>query len=212
MKPLANLSLLKLAIVTLATSGITVGTIAAAIAAPRLDLSNSAGTTLSYRPLVEPSLNSSVLQDQPSFPDLPPLASANTYLPGSPADLSHYIWPAQGTLTSSFGPRWGRMHQGIDIAGPVGTPIMAVASGVVVDASWSSGGYGNVVKIQHVDGSFTLYGHNQRNLVKQGQQVEQGQIIAEMGSTGNSTGPHCHFEIHLPKQGVVNPIAYLPSK
>jgi len=81
---------------------------------------------------------------------------------------------------------------------------------VVITASWNSGGYGNLVDIRHPDGSLTRYGHNSRLLVRVGQQVQQGQEISEMGSTGFSTGPHCHFEVHPPGHGAVNPIAYLP--
>jgi murein DD-endopeptidase MepM/ murein hydrolase activator NlpD len=143
-------------------------------------------------------------------PDLPPLLSADAYLPSSTADFTGYIWPASGMLTSGYGWRWGRMHQGIDIAAPVGTPVVAAAPGVVEYSGWNSGGYGNMVEIRHPDGSMTRYAHNSRNLVQVGDEVEQGQQIAEMGSTGYSTGPHVHFEVHLPDQGTVNPIAYLP--
>jgi lysostaphin len=104
------------------------------------------------------------------------------------------------------------MHKGIDVAAPVGTPIVAVAPGVVVRSGWNSGGYGNLVDIKHSDGSLSRYAHNSRLMVKAGQQVEQGQQIAAMGSTGNSTGPHCHFEIHLSGKGAVNPMAYLPHR
>jgi murein DD-endopeptidase MepM/ murein hydrolase activator NlpD len=103
------------------------------------------------------------------------------------------------------------MHRGVDIAGPVGTPIYAAAPGVVVSSGWNSGGYGNLVDIRHPDGSMTRYAHNSRLMVQAGQQVRQGQQIAAMGSTGFSTGPHLHFEIHVPSQGTVNPIAMLPS-
>ncbi|RAQ40206.1 peptidase M23, partial [Arthrospira sp. O9.13F] len=106
--------------------------------------------------------------------------------------------------------RWGRMHRGIDIAGPVGTPILAAAPGVVIFSGWNSGGYGNLVELEHPDGSVTLYAHNHRNLVSKGQKVTQGQLIAEMGSTGFSTGPHLHFEIHPTGNGAVNPMALLP--
>jgi murein DD-endopeptidase MepM/ murein hydrolase activator NlpD len=121
------------------------------------------------------------------------------------------IWPARGSLSSRYGRRWGRMHQGIDIAGPIGTPIVAAADGVVVASGYSSGGYGNVIDIQHADGSFTRYGHNSRLLASVGQQVKQGQNIAEMGNTGRSTGPHLHFEYHSGSGNAVNPMAYLPS-
>jgi murein DD-endopeptidase MepM/ murein hydrolase activator NlpD len=141
-------------------------------------------------------------------PSLPPL-NAEPYLPD--ASVNGYIWPAQGVLTSGFGWRWGRMHKGIDIAGPIGTPIVAAASGTVITAGWNSGGYGNLVEIQHADGSVSLYAHNSRVNVRVGQRVQQGQQIAEMGSTGYSTGPHLHFEIHPSGQGAVNPMAYLPQ-
>lgn len=141
-------------------------------------------------------------------PELPSLSSPDRYLPDA-SIFKGYIWPTKGSLTSGFGWRWGRMHRGIDIAGPVGTPIVAAAEGVVVTSGWNSGGYGNLVEIRHADGSLTLYAHNQRILVEEGQRVTQGQLIAEMGSTGFSTGPHLHFEIHPAGQGAVNPITYL---
>lgn len=154
-------------------------------------------------------------------PQMPPLAAVDRYLPQNidentnpiPSSSStSYIWPAKGVLTSGYGWRWGRMHRGIDIANSTGTPIYASSSGVVVQAGWNRGGYGNVVDIRHADGSLTRYGHNSRILVQVGQQVEQGQQIAAMGSTGFSTGPHTHFEIHPPGKGAINPIAFLPSR
>ncbi|MGF1521243.1 MAG: peptidoglycan DD-metalloendopeptidase family protein [Leptolyngbyaceae cyanobacterium] len=145
-------------------------------------------------------------------PDLPALPAQGEYLPEAPDQFEGYMWPAQGVLTSGYGWRWGRMHQGVDIAGPVGTPIFSAAAGTVVRSGWNSGGYGNVVDIRHPDGSLTRYAHNSRLLVEEGQEVRQGQQIAEMGSTGYSTGPHLHFEIHLPDQGAVNPSAYLPGR
>lgn len=159
-----------------------------------------------YRPLpITPS-------GQTVTPGMPMLPGAGDFLPQAPAESSGYVWPTRGTFTSGYGWRWGRMHRGIDIAGPVGTPVVAAASGVVVRSGWNSGGYGNVVDIRHRDGSMTRYAHNSRLLVREGQQVNQGQSIAQMGSTGFSTGPHLHFEIHLPGNGTVNPIAYLPGR
>ncbi|MBD2022462.1 peptidoglycan DD-metalloendopeptidase family protein [Leptolyngbya sp. FACHB-36] len=157
-----------------------------------------------YEPLLPSSLGQMV------SPDLPPLGSVDSYLPNSSGKFAGYIWPTKGVLTSGYGWRWGRMHKGIDIAAPIGTPVVAAASGVVITAGWNSGGYGNLVEVQHPDGSVTLYAHNERILVREGQQVEQGQQISEMGSTGYSTGPHCHFEVHLPGHGSVNPMAHLP--
>lgn len=122
-----------------------------------------------------------------------------------------YIWPTKGVLTSGFGRRRDRMHKGIDIAGPIGTPVVAAANGEVISAGWNSGGYGNLVKLKHTDGSVTLYAHNSEILVKEGSQVPQGKPISKMGSTGNSTGPHLHFEVHPNGGKAENPIAFLPS-
>jgi lysostaphin len=143
-------------------------------------------------------------------PDLPPLQNPYNY-PGSSQEMNGHIWPARGTLTSGYGQRWGRMHRGIDIAAPTGTPIFASAPGVIVYARWNSGGYGNLVQIRHTDGSVTRYAHNSRIFVQEGQVVDQGQHIAAMGSTGRSTGPHLHFEVHPEGRGAVNPMAFLPS-
>ncbi|NJL62436.1 MAG: M23 family metallopeptidase [Methylacidiphilales bacterium] len=106
---------------------------------------------------------------------------------------SNLIYPAQGILSQGFRKY---QHEGIDIANASGTPILAAAKGKVIQVGWDDWGLGNVIKIQHPDGRKTVYGHNRRILVSQGQQVNQGQIIAEMGSTGNSSAPHLHFEIH----------------
>lgn len=145
-------------------------------------------------------------------PDMPILPEAGEFLPEAPAYFDGYVWPTQGTVTSGYGWRWGRMHRGVDVAGPVGTPVVAAAMGVVEQAGWNSGGYGNLVEIRHPDGSLTRYAHNNRLNVSAGQTVRQGQQIAEMGSTGYSTGPHLHFEVHMSGQGAVNPVAYLPSR
>ncbi|WP_013334428.1 M23 family metallopeptidase [Gloeothece verrucosa] len=123
-----------------------------------------------------------------------------------------YIWPTYGIVTSGFGQRLsGKIHTGIDIAGPIGTPIFAAASGVVVFAGWSTEGYGNLVTLKHPDGSLTLYGHNEHILVNVGQPVQQGQQISAMGNTGNSSGPHLHFEIRPQGKEAANPRAFLPT-
>ncbi|AFZ46155.1 Peptidase M23 [Cyanobacterium stanieri PCC 7202] len=145
-------------------------------------------------------------------PELPSqLNSPDQHLPETRRPFNGYIWPARGTFTSGFGPRWGRMHRGIDIAGPVGTPIVAAADGEVISSGWNSGGFGNWVRIRHSDGSITLYAHNSRNHVRRGQQVRQGQLIADMGSTGFSTGPHLHFEIHRGGRAV-DPMGHLARR
>jgi murein DD-endopeptidase MepM/ murein hydrolase activator NlpD len=157
-----------------------------------------------YAPLMQP------LTGRMVSPDLPPLSNPDTYLPGQV--FTGYIWPAKGMLTSGFGWRWGRMHQGIDIAADVGTPVYAAAMGVVEFAGWNSGGYGNMIDIRHADGSLTRYAHLSAIFVRQGQQINQSEQIAAMGSTGYSTGPHLHFEVHPKGEGAVNPIAFLPQQ
>ncbi len=125
----------------------------------------------------------------------------------SQASSSGYIWPAHGILTSSFGWRWGRMHEGIDIAVGNGTPVVASASGTVIVAGWM-GGYGNLVVIDHGNGVSTAYGHNTGVTVGVGQSVAQGQLIAYSGNTGHSTGPHIHFEVRI-NGAPVDPLGYL---
>lgn len=143
-------------------------------------------------------------------PQLPPLKTPD--FPDAPSQYTSYIWPAQGVLTSGFGRRWGRMHRGIDVAGPIGTPVVAAASGYVISSGWNSGGFGNLIKVRHNDGSVTYYAHNHRLLVRTGDYVEQGQQIAEMGSTGRSTGPHLHFEIRLEGKKAINPMTLLARR
>ncbi|MDP8965141.1 MAG: peptidoglycan DD-metalloendopeptidase family protein [Cyanobacteriota bacterium] len=174
------------------------------LAAPRGLVATAPAPAESYNPAVRTRVGQTV------SPELPPISAPDISQPGNPNQISGYIWPTKGVLTSGYGRRWGRMHKGIDIAAPVGTPVVAAAPGVVVTAGWNSGGYGNLVEIQHPDGSLTLYAHNNRILVRRGQEVAQGQQISEMGSTGFSTGPHCHFEVHAAGRGAVNPIALLP--
>jgi len=161
------------------------------------------------------SQSSSVVETTVS-PQLPPLAAIDRYLPKPIDELAPpakgFVWPAKGVFTSGFGPRWGRMHKGIDIAAPTGTPIYAAADGVVVSAGWNRGGYGKLVDIRHADGTLTRYAHNSKILVRKGQRVQQGQTISKMGSTGFSTGPHLHFEIRKGGTKAVNPIAFLPPR
>jgi murein DD-endopeptidase MepM/ murein hydrolase activator NlpD len=145
-------------------------------------------------------------------PEIPTLTAA-AYLPDvNDYGLSTgYIWPADGMMTSGFGWRWGRVHQGIDIAAPTGTPILAAASGVVDFAGWNDGGYGNMIDIRHPDGTITRYGHLNAIYVTEGQSVSQTQVIAAMGSTGFSTGPHLHFEIRPNGGSAIDPMAFLAS-
>ena len=117
--------------------------------------------------------------------------------------------PSDGEFSSSFGLRWGGsdFHPGVDIADDYGTPVFATASGTVTFAGWNSGGYGNLVEIDHENGIQTLYAHNEEVLVHEGQQVKKGEMIALMGSTGFSTGPHVHYEVIVNGEQV-NPSRY----
>ncbi|MEA2931607.1 MAG: hypothetical protein QOI56_392 [Actinomycetota bacterium] len=118
------------------------------------------------------------------------------------------IWPASGPITSGFGSRWGRMHTGIDIGAGYGEPIEAAKAGTVILAGYN-GGYGNCVVIDHGGGFSTLYGHMSNIEVSEGQSVASGELIGEVGSTGNSTGPHLHFETRTGGDPE-NPMGYLP--
>jgi murein DD-endopeptidase MepM/ murein hydrolase activator NlpD len=147
-----------------------------------------------------------------SWPDTPEFGDPKPPFRGTTNPSTAWVWPAQGMFTSGYGWRWGRMHKGIDVANNVGTPIVAAKEGQVTFAGWHDGGYGYLVEISHPDGSRSLYAHNSRLLVSKGEEVSQGQAISQMGSTGRSTGPHLHFEIHPPGKGAVNPLQMLPPR
>ncbi|MCO1654890.1 M23 family metallopeptidase [Pseudonocardia humida] len=119
-----------------------------------------------------------------------------------------YVNPTEGRFTSGFGSRWGTTHQGIDIAGPVGTPIYALTEGVVEEAGPASG-FGLWVVLRHPDGTQTVYGHVNRIFVEEGQRVDAGEEIAEMGNKGHSTGPHLHFEVWDEDGTKLNPLPWL---
>jgi murein DD-endopeptidase MepM/ murein hydrolase activator NlpD len=125
------------------------------------------------------------------------------------ASSSGFAWPMCAPVTSEYGPRWGRMHRGIDQGASSGTPIGASKAGTVIFADWQ-GGYGRMVLIDHHDGVVTAYAHMSGFSVSQGASVSQGQTIGTVGSTGNSTGPHLHFETRV-NGSAVNPRQYLPG-
>ncbi len=135
-------------------------------------------------------------------------APAPTYSsPSRTPSAAGFIWPVHGVVTSGYGWRWGRMHEGIDIAVGSGTPVVSAAAGTVIVAGWL-GGYGNLVVVDHGNGIATAYGHNSTVTVGTGQYVAQGQLIAYSGNTGNSTGPHVHFEVRI-NGAAVDPFGYL---
>jgi murein DD-endopeptidase MepM/ murein hydrolase activator NlpD len=121
-----------------------------------------------------------------------------------------FMWPVNGTLSSSFGPRGQSFHDGIDIAAAPGTQVTAAREGIVIYSD-TLRGYGNVVIVEHGGGYATVYAHNEENLVRAGDRVRQGQGIARLGSSGRTSGPNLHFEVR--KNNIArNPIYFLPSQ
>lgn len=121
------------------------------------------------------------------------------------------VQPVSGVLTSNFGSRWGAHHGGLDVAAPIGTPILAAADGEVTAAGPASG-FGLWVKVMHEDGTETVYGHVNDFSVTPGQHVTAGQQIATVGNRGQSTGPHLHFEVHDPSGAKVDPAEWLSTR
>lgn len=117
-----------------------------------------------------------------------------------------------GEITSCFGQRWGVLHAGIDLAADAGTPIHAVAAGTVLAAGWVYSGYGISVMIDHGGGVQTHYAHQSRTIVQPGQKVKAGQVIGYEGSTGDSTGPHLHFEVHLGLWNQTDPAPFMRAR
>lgn len=122
-----------------------------------------------------------------------------------------FVMPTKGVFTSGFGYRWGALHAGVDLAGPVGTPIYAASDGVVIDAG-PTAGYGAWVKLRHSDGTVTLYGHVNTWTVQIGQRVMAGDQIATIGNRGNSTGPHLHFEVLVNGTNHIDPTPWLAAR
>jgi murein DD-endopeptidase MepM/ murein hydrolase activator NlpD len=135
----------------------------------------------------------------------PPTPASPDPVPG----IETFIWPVNGTINSGYGPRGLSFHDGIDIAAPEGTPIRAIEDGEVIYSDQLRG-YGNMVILRHADGIVSVYAHNESNLVREGQSVVRGEVVARVGSTGRVSGPHLHFEIR--KNNVAqDPLRYLPQ-
>ncbi|MGX7827500.1 M23 family metallopeptidase [Actinokineospora sp. 24-640] len=122
-----------------------------------------------------------------------------------------YVRPTVGSFTSGFGARWGKTHYGIDVANRIGTPIVSVADGRVIEAGTASG-FGLWLRIQHDDGTIGVYGHIDDYVVFEGDRVKAGELIAHMGNRGQSTGPHLHFEIWDSSGHKMNPSSWLARK
>lgn len=130
-------------------------------------------------------------------------------IPTIEVDHGRFRWPLEGELSSGYGVRRGRRHDGVDIRAKIGTPVAVAADGEVVFAKRMRG-YGNLVLVKHDDDFFTVYAHNSANLVKTGKKVKKGEIIAKVGRTGRATGPHLHFEVREGSKSR-NPLFFLPK-
>jgi LysM repeat protein len=138
------------------------------------------------------------------------LAALVPQVPGHPSARQYgleFAWPVRGKLSSRYGWRSGRHHEGIDISARPGTPVRAAEAGRVILSDWL-GSYGRVVIVKHAGHYSTVYAHNRRNLVNEGQFVERGDVIAEVGTSGNASGPHVHFEVRRDRTPE-DPMAYL---
>jgi murein DD-endopeptidase MepM/ murein hydrolase activator NlpD len=147
---------------------------------------------------------------KPPVAAAPPVRAAAPAKPQAPAGIGGAIRILSGPVTSGFGGRWGTVHEGLDVAAPIGTPIHVPLAGVVISSGPASG-FGLWVRVQHNDGTITVYGHINRSFVQVGQRVAAGQVIAETGNRGQSTGPHLH--IGVMQNGVyVNPKPWLDAR
>jgi hypothetical protein len=174
------------------------------------------------RPLFTTRTTVTLTRKQPALPEPKPeprddggpttaaKATAGGEATVGPVSASGFTWPATGRISSGYGQRSGRLHAGVDIAVPTGTPIVAAKAGTVTFAGWANG-YGNAVYIDHGAGQVTRYAHASKLLVRTGQRVGQGERIALSGSTGNSTGPHLHFEVRV-NGSAVDPLTRLPKR
>ncbi len=128
----------------------------------------------------------------------------------SQLERGEFAWPVPKvrTISSGFGSRWGRKHEGIDIPAPIGTPVVAVQDGVVKYADNKMSGYGNLIILEHPGKVFSVYAHLNRFFVRPGERVKRGQQIAHTGNTGRSSGPHLHFEIRV-RDKARDPSSYL---
>ena len=153
----------------------------------------AASTAGSDQMMMDYGLDPDAIPDSPELPgDLPEMTAEGGDIPSR-------------VVSSSYGMRWGRPHNGVDYPRPDGTPVSVIQPGTVTSAGWNDGGYGYMVMISHPGGNTTLYGHLSKISVKQGQQIEPGTVIGNVGSTGRSTGPHVHFEVRRGGGGIQIP-------
>ena len=206
-------------------AGQTVGASDQAPATPSGSIALAAGTTITLPENIDPAAlgQTSNVLTVPGIPDFDEAtAYAEQLAKGAQAEFDRiageaqasrpmFVKPTSGTLTSSYGSRWGTIHGGLDVANAMLTPIFAVADGEVVDAGPASG-FGQWVRIKHEDGTVSLYGHIESFMVQVGQRVTAGDEIAKMGNRGFSTGPHLHFEIWEGGTNRIDPAPWLAER
>ncbi len=150
-------------------------------------------------------------ETRPGATETRPGATETRPVPRPGTDTGDWRWPVDaGVITSPYGARSGKQHRGMDIAGAIGEPIIAMANGEVVYSDNKMRGYGNVIVIKHADDMSTLYAHNDKLIAKVGDRVQKGMVVAYLGNTGRSTGPHVHFEIRQGRHAL-DPTAVLPA-
>ncbi|MEE3853386.1 M23 family metallopeptidase [Gordonia sp. LSe1-13] len=184
--------------------GLTAGTAAQATAQPAApQLPIPANVALPDNVKLPSNLNLPPEIDDFVRDALPP----SVFAPGH----GHAVKPVSGTVTSSYGPRWGTHHNGVDIANKVGTPIYAVTDGVVLESGPASG-FGQWVRVRQDDGTIGVFGHVDQSFVRAGQKVHAGQKIATVGNRGQSTGPHLHYEVWDANGNKINPQVWLNKR
>jgi murein DD-endopeptidase MepM/ murein hydrolase activator NlpD len=190
--------------VALAVVGHEVSAPGTSVAAGVAPFASTAAVEVPERAAAAPATHQSVVRKAPAQR----ASRARTAPKAAPAP--RWVRPCGGALTSHYGMRWGRMHKGLDFGAAYGSPIYAAAAGYVTFAG-AQGGYGRLVTIQHATGHVTAYGHMSRMVVRQGQRVSAGQVIAYVGSEGRSTGPHLHFEVRV-GGGTIDPLPFLRAR
>ncbi|MGC4860682.1 M23 family metallopeptidase [Micromonospora sp. DT68] len=172
---------------------------------------DSPSVTPSASPTVSPSATASPTPTKKATAK--PKATAKKAATKTTKTTAAWVNPMSGAaITSCYGQRWGTLHAGIDLALPSGTPIHAAAAGTVTKAGDAYDGYGNSVFIDHGNGYLTHYAHQSRLAVTVGQKVKAGQVIGYEGSTGDSTGPHLHFEVHQGMWNQVDPAPFMRAR
>jgi murein DD-endopeptidase MepM/ murein hydrolase activator NlpD len=183
-------------------------------AAERDDAANRADRSTRTSPSASPSqAKPSASKATTKAPTKAPATKTPTKAPSKAATTKPapaWVHPMPGAqVTSCFGPRWGTAHEGMDYAKPAGTPILSVGAGTVVKSGEAWDGYGNSVFVDHGNGYLTHYAHMSKTAVSYGQKVKTGQVLGYEGSTGDSTGPHLHFEVHKGMWNQIEPASWL---